>query len=423
MRYGFVEEAQRVADGLLDAADAFGGRLPELFCGFDRERRTPRRCPTRRRARRRRGRPPRRCMLLRTLLRFDPWVPHGRVVAGPGLPPGFPDFTLDNLPLAGSRLALRVTDGTGRRTSTGCRTAPRSRPSRGRSASAMHRTADCRVAAQPRVTAGRTAMPDFAHAHRARGPAVLRDPTHRLRRHRGGRRPARGRPGGPRARRHTDRRRDRARRPCIATFDEPQWPRLGRAEPELLHAARVAGHLRDLQPDVVHDHSAVGSGLRRGTQFPRVVTSHGPADGDWGDYLAAAGPGGPLGGDLAGADPTSLRICPGAPWSTTLWTSRPCPATRTRRTTSSGWGGCRPDKAAHLAIDVARKAGRRHRAGRQVQRTRRDGRTSTRGSRHVSGRPWSTSTSWTGRRSTTLLGGAAGIPLPTRSGRSRSAWC
>ena len=36
MRYGFVEEAQRIADALLQAAAHFGGRLPELFCGFDR---------------------------------------------------------------------------------------------------------------------------------------------------------------------------------------------------------------------------------------------------------------------------------------------------------------------------------------------------------------------------------------------------
>jgi glycogen debranching enzyme len=35
-RYGFRAEAERVVDGLLAAADAFGGRLPELFCGFAR---------------------------------------------------------------------------------------------------------------------------------------------------------------------------------------------------------------------------------------------------------------------------------------------------------------------------------------------------------------------------------------------------
>ncbi|GAA4161311.1 glycogen debranching N-terminal domain-containing protein [Gryllotalpicola daejeonensis] len=35
-RYGYAEQAGRVVDGVLDAARSFGGRLPELFCGFDR---------------------------------------------------------------------------------------------------------------------------------------------------------------------------------------------------------------------------------------------------------------------------------------------------------------------------------------------------------------------------------------------------
>jgi len=35
-RYGYAAESSRVVDGLIDAARAFGGRLPELFCGFDR---------------------------------------------------------------------------------------------------------------------------------------------------------------------------------------------------------------------------------------------------------------------------------------------------------------------------------------------------------------------------------------------------
>ncbi|WP_236827901.1 MULTISPECIES: amylo-alpha-1,6-glucosidase [unclassified Blastococcus] len=35
---GAVELAHRLANGLLDAAAAFGGRLPELFCGFARHR-------------------------------------------------------------------------------------------------------------------------------------------------------------------------------------------------------------------------------------------------------------------------------------------------------------------------------------------------------------------------------------------------
>ncbi|MFD1716968.1 glycogen debranching N-terminal domain-containing protein [Georgenia deserti] len=34
--YGFAGQARRIIDGLIDAARAFDGRLPELFCGFDR---------------------------------------------------------------------------------------------------------------------------------------------------------------------------------------------------------------------------------------------------------------------------------------------------------------------------------------------------------------------------------------------------
>ena len=46
-RYGFREHAQRISDGLLDAATAFDGRLPELFCGFDRsDQPVPVRYPT-----------------------------------------------------------------------------------------------------------------------------------------------------------------------------------------------------------------------------------------------------------------------------------------------------------------------------------------------------------------------------------------
>jgi glycogen debranching enzyme len=36
-RYGFKEEAARVAAGILEAAEFFGGRLPEAFAGYERE--------------------------------------------------------------------------------------------------------------------------------------------------------------------------------------------------------------------------------------------------------------------------------------------------------------------------------------------------------------------------------------------------
>src|SRR5258708_13027228 len=47
IRYGFIEQAQRVTDAIVDFAAAFGYRLPELFCGFAKEEfLTPVRYPT-----------------------------------------------------------------------------------------------------------------------------------------------------------------------------------------------------------------------------------------------------------------------------------------------------------------------------------------------------------------------------------------
>jgi glycogen debranching enzyme len=36
-RYGYREEAARVAQGILEAAEYFEGRLPETFAGYDRD--------------------------------------------------------------------------------------------------------------------------------------------------------------------------------------------------------------------------------------------------------------------------------------------------------------------------------------------------------------------------------------------------
>jgi len=36
-RYGYKEEAARIAQGILESAEFFEGRLPETFAGYDRE--------------------------------------------------------------------------------------------------------------------------------------------------------------------------------------------------------------------------------------------------------------------------------------------------------------------------------------------------------------------------------------------------
>ncbi|MHB8288031.1 MAG: amylo-alpha-1,6-glucosidase [Acidimicrobiales bacterium] len=109
-RYGFVEEAQRVALALLDAATAEAGRLPELFSGVDRaDVCVPVSYPTS-------------CspqawaagsalLLLRSLLRLDPWIPHGKTWLAPQLPAMIKHLRVDNIPLAGGRVTISVEDG------------------------------------------------------------------------------------------------------------------------------------------------------------------------------------------------------------------------------------------------------------------------------------------------------------------------
>jgi glycogen debranching enzyme len=104
MRYshlpGAVELAHRLADGLLRGGLAFGGRLPELYCGFAAEMFTPP-VPY-----------PTSCspqawasaapfMLLRAFLGLEPDVPNRRVRLHPNLPPSWGALVLDRLRLAG----------------------------------------------------------------------------------------------------------------------------------------------------------------------------------------------------------------------------------------------------------------------------------------------------------------------------------
>jgi len=133
---------------------------------------------------------------------------------------------------------------------------------------------------------------------------------------------------------------------------------VGRPEPELLHAARVAGLLGDLSPDVVHDHSAVGPAFARDRSWPTVVTSHGPATGDWGEYLAAAGPE----MYLVAISQAQVDLTPRLPWRRVVHNALDVSAIPCRQDKGDHlvWlGRMSPDKAAHVAIDVAREAGRR----------------------------------------------------------------
>ena len=107
MRYGYVAEAQRVTQGLFDAAHLFGGRLPELFCGFGRaEFPTPVPYPTSCSPQAWSAAAP--VLLLRTLLRFEPDLPAGRIGLNPAVPERMLPLRIEHLPLGHARLTLDV---------------------------------------------------------------------------------------------------------------------------------------------------------------------------------------------------------------------------------------------------------------------------------------------------------------------------
>jgi glycogen debranching enzyme len=107
IRYGFVEEAQRVAQGLLEAAEHFAGRLPELFCGFDRaEYPEPVPYPTSCSPQAWAAAAP--VHLIRTLLRFDPQLPLDLLWVDPVLPPAFTPLRVEGVALGDTRIDLAV---------------------------------------------------------------------------------------------------------------------------------------------------------------------------------------------------------------------------------------------------------------------------------------------------------------------------
>lgn len=104
----FVDHAQRVITGLLDAASHFGHRLPELFSGFDRDDfPSPVPYPTSCSPQAWAAAAP--LLFLRTLLRFDPDAPHGQVVCAPSVPDRYLPLGVHGLRVDGLRLKIDVT--------------------------------------------------------------------------------------------------------------------------------------------------------------------------------------------------------------------------------------------------------------------------------------------------------------------------
>ncbi|WP_353713221.1 glycogen debranching N-terminal domain-containing protein [Arthrobacter sp. K5] len=107
LRYGFVEEAQRIATGMMDAAEHSEGRLPELFCGFSREQlAVPVPYPTACSPQAWAATAP--IQLVTSLMRYDPVVSAGGVWMDPALPESFGDLHISNAPLGGGRITIDI---------------------------------------------------------------------------------------------------------------------------------------------------------------------------------------------------------------------------------------------------------------------------------------------------------------------------
>jgi len=107
MRYGFVDEAHRVIMAMLDAAEGQGHRLPELFGGLSRQEvRFPVSYPSSCSPQAWSAASP--LLFLRTLLRLDPWVPHGKLWLDPVLPERIGHLRVDRIPLGGRRVTVEV---------------------------------------------------------------------------------------------------------------------------------------------------------------------------------------------------------------------------------------------------------------------------------------------------------------------------
>jgi glycogen debranching enzyme len=107
MRYGFVEEAQKIATALLEAAEFSDGRLPELFCGFSRDQfARPVPYPTACSPQAWAATTP--ILLVTSLMRYDAHISQGGLWLDPALPDSFGDVHISNAPMGAGRITVDI---------------------------------------------------------------------------------------------------------------------------------------------------------------------------------------------------------------------------------------------------------------------------------------------------------------------------
>ena len=139
----------------------------------------------------------------------------------------------------------------------------------------------------------------------------------------------------------------------LATYQRPPADQLGEALPEVVHAAKIARLLEDLDVDVVHDHTLAGPLLARGRPTPTVVTGHGPATGGLGTYYRSLGT--TIG--LVAISDAQRAKAPELAWTATVHNAIRAdtfPFREGKDEFALFLGRFHPDKAPHLAIEAAR---------------------------------------------------------------------
>jgi glycosyltransferase involved in cell wall biosynthesis len=144
----------------------------------------------------------------------------------------------------------------------------------------------------------------------------------------------------------------------VQVYEEPPSHLLGSPMPEVIAAAEAARAIDGLDVDIVHDHTLAGPLLARGRTTPTVVTMHGPATGENGDYYERLG----RSVDLVAISDAQRASNPALNWVGTVYNGvdvSSFPYVEEKDDYVLWIGRFSPDKAAHLAIDAARSIGRR----------------------------------------------------------------
>jgi glycosyltransferase involved in cell wall biosynthesis len=143
----------------------------------------------------------------------------------------------------------------------------------------------------------------------------------------------------------------------LQTFAEPPSERLGESMPEAIHAAAVDAHLRDLDIDIIHDHTLCGPLSARGRSVQTMVTAHGPVAGELGSYFRQLG----NSISLVAISNSQRAEAPDLTGCATVHNAIPVteyPFSSVKDDFLLFLGRMSPDKGAHLAIEAARAAGR-----------------------------------------------------------------